>query len=190
MLDSRPREIDAERIRMRRLILLRHAKSDWSRPGQADHDRALSARGRKAAPRIGAYLAEQGLVPDLVLASTALRVRETLDPVLKALGRRPRVTFDRRLYEADADDILGVLRETSPAAPALLVVGHNPGLSDLAELLVASGSDEAQRAMLEKFPSAGLAVIDFAVDDWRDLKPGSGRLDRFVTPRSLGAPGD
>jgi phosphohistidine phosphatase len=175
---------------MRRLILLRHAKSDWRKPGQADHDRALSARGRKAAPRIGAYLAEQGLVPDLVIASTAVRVRETLDLVLGALDDRPKVAFDRRLYEADAEDILDVLRETSDAVHTLLVVGHNPGLSDLAELLIAFGSDEAQRTMLEKFPTAGLAVIDFAIDDWRDLAAGSGRLDRFVTPRSLGTPDD
>jgi phosphohistidine phosphatase len=175
---------------MRRLILLRHAKSDWSKPGQADHDRALSPRGRKAAPRMGAYLAEQSLVPDLVIASTAVRVRETLDLVLAALGQNPKVTFDRRLYEADADDILAVLQETKDAVHTLLVVGHNPGLSDLSELLIASGSDEAQRAMLEKFPTAGLAVIDFAVDDWQSLAPGSGRLDRFVTPRSLGAPDD
>ncbi len=175
---------------MRRLILLRHAKSDWSKSGQADHDRALSARGRKAAPRVGAYLAEQSLMPDLVLASTALRVRETLDLVLAALSTRPKLTFDRRLYEADAEDILAVLQETKDAVHTLLVVGHNPGLSDLSELLIASGSDEAQRMMLEKFPTAGLAVIDFAVDDWRSLARGGGRLDRFVTPRSLGAPDD
>ena len=175
---------------MRRLILLRHAKSDWSKSGQADHDRALNPRGRKAAPRIGAYLAEQSLMPDHVLASTALRVRETLDLVLAGLGTRPKLTFDRRLYEADAEDILAVLQETKDGVHTLLVVGHNPGLSDLCELLIASGSDDAQRAILEKFPTAGLAVIDFAVDDWNSLRPGSGRLDRFVTPRSLGAPDD
>jgi phosphohistidine phosphatase len=175
---------------MRRLILLRHAKSDWSKAGQADHDRALNARGRKAAPRIGAYLAEQSLVPDLAIASTAVRVRDTLDLVLAALGGRPKVTFDRRLYEADAEDILAVLQETKDRVHTLLVVGHNPGLSDLSELLIASGSDEAQRMMLEKFPTAGLAVIDFAVDDWQGLAAGSGRLDRFVTPRSLGTPDD
>lgn len=175
---------------MRRLILLRHAKSDWSKAGQADHDRALNARGRKTAPRMGAYLAEQSLVPDLVIASTAVRVRDTLDLVLAALGRSPKVTLDHRLYEADAEDILAVLHESKADAHTLLVVGHNPGLSDLAELLIASGSDEAQRAMLEKFPTAGLAVIDFTVDDWRSLAPGGGRLDRFVTPRSLGTPDD
>ena len=175
---------------MRRLILLRHAKSDWSKAGQADHDRALNARGRKTAPRMGSYLAEQSLVPDLVIASTAVRVRDTLDLVLGALGRSPKVTSDRRLYEADAEDILDVVRETKAAVHTLLVVGHNPGLSDLSELLIASGSDEAQRAMLEKFPTAGLAVIDFAADDWNSLRPGSGRLDRFVTPRALGAPDD
>jgi phosphohistidine phosphatase len=171
---------------MRRLMLLRHAKSDWSKPGQPDHERELNARGRKAAPRMGAYIAEQGFLPDLIVSSTAVRTRQTLELARAAFGGKPKVSFEGRIYEADTDDILEVLKETKANVHTLLVVGHNPGLSDLAELLISFGDSSANQQLLEKFPTAALAVIDFAIDDWRDLRPHSGRLDRFVTPRALG----
>jgi phosphohistidine phosphatase len=170
---------------MRRLMLLRHAKSDWSRPGMRDHDRTLNARGRDAAPKMGAYMARHALFPDLVLASTATRVRETLDLLLPALGRDPKVTHDERIYEASEDALMEVLREAPRTAHALLMVGHNPGFADLAGLLIASGDIEARARLIDKFPTGALAVIDFPLDDWAKVHPHSGRLDRFVVPRTL-----
>jgi phosphohistidine phosphatase len=170
---------------MRRLMLLRHAKSDWSKSGQRDHDRELSARGRATAPRIGAYLADRALIPDCVLVSTARRTRETWKLVADPLPSKPRPLFDERIYEALPNDILDVIREIPASCQCLLVVGHNPGLQDLALKLIKDGSQNDLDRLAEKFPTTGLAVIDMPVDDWADARIGSGRLDSFVTPRSL-----
>ncbi len=198
---------------MRRLMLLRHAKSD--RPaGMADHDRPLNGRGRDEAPLVGTYLAHNGLVPDRVLCSTSERTRETWDLVAGSLAdavtpasasaaapsarpaktarkkasrppKRPPVDFDARLYAAEPQTILALLRETPPKVHSLLVVGHNPGIHEAALALIASGDVEARERLHEKFPTSGLAVIDFALDEWTKLHARSGRLDRFVTPRQL-----
>jgi phosphohistidine phosphatase len=170
---------------MRRLMLLRHAKSDWSRAGLSDHDRPLNARGREAAPKIGAYMMRHALVPDLIIASTATRVRETLDLMLAAFESAPKVTYDARAYEAGASALLDVLRETPRDIHSLLLVGHNPGLAELAMLLVATGNSEASARLADKFPTGALAVIGVALDDWAKMRPRSGRLDRFIVPKGL-----
>jgi phosphohistidine phosphatase len=170
---------------MRRLILLRHAKSDWASLGASDHARSLAPRGREAAPRIGAYMAHHALVPNLVICSTAARARQTWDLVAAKMSDRIPVTFEPRIYEAAADDILDVIKQTANQVHVLLLVGHNPGLRDLAEMLIASGDVEARQRLLNKLPTAGLAAIDFPLDDWRKLHPKAGRLDRFVAPRTL-----
>jgi len=164
-------------------MLLRHAKSDWSQAGQRDHDRDLSARGRTAAPKIAAYLAARALIPDCVLVSSAQRTRETWKLVAAALPAKPRAVFDERIYEAQPENILDAIRDTPASCHCLLVVGHNPGLQDLALMLIKEGRGLDQLA--EKFPTAGLAVIDVPTDDWASLQPGTGRLDAFVTPRGL-----
>jgi phosphohistidine phosphatase len=175
---------------MRRLLLLRHAKSDWTRPGARDHERTLASRGREAAPRIGAYMVRHGLNPDLVLCSTATRARETWDLIAKAFVQKAPAVFDERLYEASAGALLEVVKETKGSVHALLLTGHNPGMHDLAQRLIASGDTDARQRLTEKFPTGALAVIDFAVDDWRKLHPRSGRLDRLVVPRMLEAATD
>jgi phosphohistidine phosphatase len=172
---------------MRRLMLLRHAKSDWTAPGVRDHDRPLSTRGRDSAPKMGAYMIRHALVPDLIVASTAARARETLDLLLPSFDTTPKVVHDKRLYDAEADAMFAVIRQTARPVHNLLLVGHNPGLAELAALLMASGDVETRQRLLEKFPTAGLAVIDFALDDWAKLHPKAGRLDRFVVPRTLDA---
>ena len=172
---------------MRRLMLLRHAKSDWTAPAGRDHERPLNARGREAAPKMGAYMARHALVPDLVIASPAVRVSETLNLVLPAFDKQPKILNDKRLYEAEGDALLGVIKETPRTAHCVLMVGHNPGLAELAALLMASGDVETRQRLIEKFPTTGLAVIDFPFDDWGKLHPKAGRLDRFVIPRALDA---
>jgi phosphohistidine phosphatase len=172
---------------MRRLMLLRHAKSDWTTPGARDHDRPLSTRGREAAPKMGAYMARHALVPDLIVASTAARVTETLALLLPAFKAPPKTTPDARLYETEAEEILTVIKETPRTVHSLLLVGHNPSIAELASLLMASGDVETRAQLIEKFPTAALAVIDFPLDEWGKVHPKSGRLDRFVTPRALDA---
>lgn len=172
---------------MRRLMLLRHAKSDWAKPGLRDHDRPLNPRGREAAPKMGAYMVRHTLVPDLIVASTAKRVTETLDHLLPAFDRPPKIVSEPRVYDAGSNALLGIVKEAPRTAHSLLLVGHNPGMADLAALLIASGDVDARQRLIEKFPTAGLAVIDFAIDDWAKLHPRGGRLDRFVVPRALEA---
>ena len=173
---------------MRRLLLLRHAKS--ARPeGVRDFDRPLSKRGREAAPRIGAYLADERLVPDLALVSPARRARETWDLVKPRLGEVSE-RFEPRIYEAMADRLLAVVRETGSEIGALLMVGHNPGFEELAKRLAGSGERDAQKQLAWKYPTAALAVINLTIEDWADAAPRSGRLQRFVTPRSLGVQED
>jgi phosphohistidine phosphatase len=170
-----------------RLILLRHAKAEKAEPGMQDHERALSARGRTDAARIGAYVVRHGLVPDRVLVSTSRRTRETWDGVASACPTSPAIEFNERLYNASAETILTVIKEAGRSAPVLMVIGHNPGLHDAVRLLIASGDVEARERLNEGLPTSGLAVIDFAGHDWRKLHPRGGRLDRFVSPGSLAA---
>jgi phosphohistidine phosphatase len=169
---------------MRRLLLLRHAKSDWPED-MADADRPLNERGRAAAPQIGAFLAKQELVPQLALVSRARRTHETWNLVAEALGP-VEAKFDERLYAAASDTILNVIRETPADIETLLVIGHNPGLERLAASFAKSGDADAIRRMSKKFPTAGLAVIELPLNDWKDAAPPAGRLEMFVTPKGLG----
>ena len=173
---------------MLRLMLLRHAKSDWSQPGARDRDRVLSTRGREAAPRVASYMARHGLKPDRVICSDATRTRETWEFIAPALSPPPPISFEPRLYDAARDTILTVIRAAPNGTHALLVVGHNPGLHDLADFVIATGDLTARQALKEKLPTAGLVVIDFTVDTWALVRPHSGRLDRFITPRTLEVP--
>src|SRR5581483_5390530 len=130
-----------------RLMLLRHAKSEKAEPGTNDRERSLNPRGRKDAPKIGAYMAHHKLLPDRVLLSPARRTRETWQGVAKALLQPPDVEHDDRLYESGADAILRVIKETDPSVRTLLVVGHNPGLQDAARLLIAAGDVETRERL-------------------------------------------
>jgi phosphohistidine phosphatase len=170
-----------------RLILLRHAKSEKAEPGMRDHARRLNARGQTDAALIGAYMARHALIPDLVLVSGAERTRETWEHLAPALSASPRVSHDERLYNASTEAILKVLKETPPEVRTLMAIGHNPGLHDVARLMIASGDVEARERLNEGLPTSGVAVIDFAGDSWRKLHPHGGRLERFVSPRSLAA---
>jgi phosphohistidine phosphatase len=170
---------------MRRLMLLRHAKSDWSVGGQRDIDRTLAPRGREVAPLMGRYMAQHGLAPDRVLVSSARRTRETWELLAPEFGEQPAFGYEPRLYEASAKAILAVVHETAADIHTLLLIGHNPGLQEIAAKLMATGEIDARQQLMEKFPTAALAVLDFPTDAWTTLKPSSGRLDRFVTPKAL-----
>ena len=168
---------------MRRLLLLRHAKAEKSAPGGGDFDRSLAARGREESPKIGVYMAHHGLAPDLVIASPALRARETWELAAPAFAPTPPVVWEDRLYNAEVGTILNLVKRAKP--PTLLLVGHNPGLHDFARQMIAAGDVEARERLNENLPTAGLLVIDFAFKDWGKLHARSGRLDRFVSPRLL-----
>lgn len=169
---------------MRRLILLRHTKSDWP-AGLRDRDRPLAARGRRAAPLMGRVLVERGLIPDRVLVSTAKRTTETWALARAGHPELPEGMAEPRIYEAPAFLLANVIRETPDAVRTLLLVGHNPGMEDLAFELVGSGDEAARTRLSRKYPTGGLAVIGLDLDSWRDIARHGGRLEAFVVPRDL-----
>lgn len=184
MLDSGVRESDI--AAMRRLMLLRHAKTERAEPGARDRDRKLTERGRADAPVVGAYMARHRLVPDVALVSSATRARDTWTLVAACFEKQPKTIEEERIYNASADKLFALIAETR-GARSLLVVGHNPGIHDLAIQLIAAGEPQARQGATEKLPTSGLVVIDLAFDDWARLHAHSGRLERFVTPRLIAA---
>jgi len=169
----------------KRLILFRHAKSSWSE-GVEDHDRPLSDRGRKAAPVIGHYLAKAKLQPDLVIVSTARRAQETWARAVRAMKGPIETQNSREIYLASAEKLLEVIHGVDTSVGTLMLVGHNPGLEDLARLLMKELGGEPGARLREKFPTAGIAVLSFEVGSWADVAAESGALDRFVTPKTIG----
>jgi phosphohistidine phosphatase len=171
---------------MRRLILLRHAKSDWNVPGQPDIERSLAPRGLETAPKMGAYMRAEGLVPDAAIVSAATRTRQTFALIASALGRPVPEHVDRTIYEADPRAILAAIASHGGDAGTLLVVGHNPGLQMLGLMLARRDGAETRRRLHAKFATAALLVLDFRVEDWIDLPPEHAVIERFVSPASLG----
>ncbi|MFB9389042.1 SixA phosphatase family protein [Streptomyces coeruleoprunus] len=166
----------------RRIVLLRHAKADWSY--ESDHERPLADRGRKDAPVAGRWLAGTGITPDLTLCSTAVRTRETWKLVVSELPQRPRTVYDERIYEASLGELIALLNETSDEVDDLLLVGHNPGIHALADAL----SGEAEGDLLARmnrggFPATAIAVVAFN-GSWKSVEHGVGRLVAYWAPHA------
>lgn len=171
---------------VKKLTLLRHAKSGWDDPVARDFDRPLNPKGRRAAHRIGEYFRSNAIHFDHVAASPAVRVIETIEHVAEGTGGVIAPSWDKRIYLASAVSLLDVVQETDDQHDSLLLVGHNPGLEDLVLLLVPdSAEDQARDQVEEKFPTASIAEISFQVDHWEDIRPNSGTLSLFLRPRDL-----
>jgi phosphohistidine phosphatase len=171
----------------RRLVLLRHAKSDW--PDVADHDRPLAKRGRREAPLAGRWLAESGYWPDAVVCSTARRARETWELASEGLaaavpGAAPAVRYEPRVYEATVLGLLMLVREFPPDWRTALIVGHNPGMLELTAGLLAPRMSAPSPGPPAAFPTAAVAVLGLP-GDWSDAAPGEARLLAFVVPADL-----
>lgn len=167
------------------LSLLRHAKSSWDDSSLDDFERPLNKRGEAAAPRMGQFMAQHGLAPDLILCSTALRARQTLDLVLPRLPERPQVIYEDSLYLAAASVMLARLHRVDPKLRHVLIVGHDPGMQGLALELAGDGDPKLLQALSAKFPTAGLAVIRFKARAWSKVAAGAGTLELFATPKQL-----
>jgi phosphohistidine phosphatase len=170
----------------RRLILLRHAKSDW--PDVPDRDRPLAKRGRRDAPRVGRWLHEHGYQPDVAVVSAARRARQTWDLVAPELAGSPVVRFEPRAYAASALTLLYLVEELPSRYQTALLVGHNPGLSELATRLAAPPdigrvTDDGPRPAIS-LPTAAVAILEFP-GDWPSLAPGQARLVALTTPADL-----
>ncbi len=167
----------------RTLILIRHAKSDWDDPRLTDHQRALNPRGRRAAPRIGAWLAREGLRPEEALVSDATRTRETWHLIADRLRDAPAPRLIPALYHASPDTMLRHLRDASASVVAM--VAHNPGTAALARMLAKTPPAHPD---FGRYPTAATTVLGFDAEDWRDIAPGTGQVRAFVTPRDLPDP--
>ncbi|MFK4225868.1 SixA phosphatase family protein [Streptomyces sp. NPDC019890] len=166
---------------LRRLVVLRHAKS--ARPeGVADHVRPLAARGLSDAPTAGHWLAAADCEPDLVLCSTSLRTRQTWELAATELGSGPPVRYEPRVYAADAEELLDVVREVPDDVWTLLLIGHNPGLEDLILLLAGEALGDTLQRVRSKFPTSAVAVLTWQ-GTWSDLAPGAALLTDLAVPR-------
>jgi phosphohistidine phosphatase len=163
---------------MKRLHLLRHAKSSWDDPDLPDHERPLAPRGEKAARRIAEHVRREGIRPELVLCSTALRARQTLAALLPVLAGDVEIRVEATLYGAGVTQVLARVREVDEGVGAVLVVGHNPTLHELALVLTERGD------ALEQFPTGALATVAFTVP-WAQLASGGAKLEGLVVPREL-----
>ena len=170
---------------MKTLYLLRHAKSDWGNPGLDDHDRPLAARGERAAAVMGVHFAQQQYQPSLVLCSSALRTRQTLEALLPHLPGQPELMVEEGIYLASCGRLLARVQELDDSQSGVLLIGHNPGIAELAQTLAGSGERASLRHLAARFPTAASAVCEFDLERWRDLSPGSGRLLSYATPKDL-----
>ena len=171
---------------MLNLMLLRHAKSSWADAGQADPDRPLNDRGKRAAAAVGRYIASHALMPQLVLCSPARRARETWDLVAGELKATPAILIAAEIYDfGDGNALMECLRRKTGTAQSVLLVGHNPSIAGLAQNLIGTGRAKHRDRLNQKYPTAALAVIGFEFHNWGALAPGSGTLLRFVRPRDI-----
>lgn len=165
---------------MKRLILTRHAKSAWDDPMTPDHDRPLNERGKAAAADLGQWLASRGYVPDKVLCSDAVRTRATYSGIAPALPATTVLELKPALYHAGPDVMLAVLQNAK--ADCVMMIGHNPGIAEFAEKLVAAAPANPAFA---RYPTGATLVADFMIEDWADLVWGSGVVDDFIVPREM-----
>ncbi len=172
---------------MKRLTLLRHAKSSRDDPKLSDFERPLNARGQAAAPLMASFMRDNGLIPDCILCSSAMRTRQTLDLLLQGLGTQPAVTFSDAIYLASPKEMLAEIKAASNDCGHILLIGHNPGMQMLALRLAdpARSADTAIRRIEQKFPTAALAHFEFDSAAWKDVERGGGSLVFFKTPKEL-----
>jgi phosphohistidine phosphatase len=162
---------------MKTLLIMRHAKSDWGAAFEADHDRPLARRGEKAARRIGRFLSETGIVPQLILSSTALRAHSTAILADDAGGWGCPIQTNHNLYAADIDRVLEVVAGVEPEIGCLMIIGHEPTWSSLVSWLMGGGR--------LGMPTAAVACLDLRHGDWAGLAQGSCELRWLLTPKAL-----
>jgi phosphohistidine phosphatase len=178
---------------MRRLLLLRHAKTEHDAPSGRDQDRRLDERGRLDAAAIGTWVGKHPPLPDAVLVSTAVRARQTWEIARDAMkdaareqAPQPHVEWLDEIYGAETAQLLRIVRMAAATDPArLMLVGHNPGMHELALMLAGDGDAAARKSLEDNLPTAGLAILDFAIDDWNEVAFRRGKLVRFTSPKLL-----
>lgn len=171
---------------MKTLILLRHAKSSWAEPGIDDHDRPLNARGKASAPVVASWLERRRLLPAVILCSSAVRTRETVERMRKTVPALPVPDICPNLYHAGPDAMLRTVHALPDDASTAMLVGHEPGISAFAHLIDDGAVDPALRRAFAHFPTAAAAVFRLDAGQWSALRPMAARFTDFVAPRELG----
>jgi phosphohistidine phosphatase len=161
---------------MKTLFLLRHAKSSWDDPSLRDFDRPLAKRGKRDVPRVSKAFIKRGPIPDFIISSPAARARQTVEAFVKSAGLDVRPQFDESIYGASSAELMKLIRRMPDAASCVMLVGHNPGIEDLVARLVGS---------YNRMPTAALACIEFAVDSWKEVEYGEGKLLWLLRPKEL-----
>ncbi|MCF6274047.1 MAG: histidine phosphatase family protein [Rhodobacteraceae bacterium] len=166
---------------MKKLILIRHAKSSWSSGAGSDNSRPLNERGHAASRKIGRWLLAEGLVPDTVLSSDATRCAQTYDGILEALGTGPTPEYNSALYLAGPEMMLATLQTAS--GDTVMMLGHMPGIGEFARDL--RRDPPPAHEAFRKYPTGAVTVLDFKADSWRDIQMGTGKIVAYTTPRAL-----
>lgn len=174
---------------MKRVFILRHAKTEAGGPGLHDSERRLLEQGRRAAADMGAYMKKHGYVPDWVACSAAARTVETCSVILPAIKDNIPVVIRPDLYLAEASHLLSVIKSSDNEHGAVMVIAHHPGVAELAMELAAVPADSLvesrHKRMREKFSTCSLVVLDFNIKQWRSVTKGKGVLTDFMRPRDL-----
>ncbi len=170
---------------MKTLLILRHAKAQAQRNAESDHGRALAPQGQEASARMGVYLREKDLIPDIIYCSDAVRTVETLQRITPFLPDGIPQIIDGSFYLAEGSALLRSVKNTEDKYQRILLIGHNPGCQELAWSLPTDRNGASAMTLPNKFPTAALAVLDFDIDQWSDLKAGIGYLIDLVSPREL-----
>jgi len=169
----------------RELIILRHAKSAWDTGAPSDFERPLAKRGLNDAPKVGRFLMDQGLVPDYVVSSPAVRAKQTVTAVCAQMNIGPEmIHWDERIYGGWTSSLVKVLRESPPGARRVLIAGHNPGLEGLLEHLCSQSVPYSSDGKL--MPTAAVAQLQIGTE-WGDLDQGCAKLLSLTRARSLKA---
>lgn len=160
---------------MKKLILIRHAKSDWSNPLSEDFLRPLNKRGKKNAPLMAKVLKEKNIRPDLIISSPSIRTKQTLEYFIKELNYNDEVRFEESIYEAPYENLLKVIKDIPNIHKTVFLMGHNPGLCDLTNFLVDKN--------FENIPTCGIVEIDFNAKSWQDISKENSNLISFEYPK-------
>jgi phosphohistidine phosphatase len=166
----------------KRLILTRHAKSNWDDPLTPDHDRPLNERGTRAATDLGKWLASRGYIPAEVFCSDAVRTRATYAGIAPALGAEPALALKPALYQAGPDVMLAVLRHAK--TDTVMMIGHNPGIAEFAHRLVSRALSDPE---FQRYPTGATLVVEFIIDEWADITFGTGATLDFIVPSEIAA---
>ena len=163
---------------MKTLTLVRHAKSSWNHPGLADFERPLNKRGERDAPTMGSRLAARNIQPQIIVSSPAVRALTTAKVIASALGyQSAEIITDERIFHAYSNQLLDVIRDFDASLQHVMLVGHNPGLTDLVEQLAQAG--------ISNIPTCGIVILDFSIDHWRDVIDGAGEMLLFDYPKNI-----